>query len=142
MPLWTTIYSAAFWPVLVLICGISIMQGDKPSKASATALLIGMVTGQIGLSPVTYADLEIGLATADLGLLIAFTWLSIRWGRWWLIALSAIQMLMVLGHAARWLFPPVSRLAYAILTGGGAYLQLALLAFALYLSMRSRARRA
>lgn len=142
MPLWTTIYSAAFWPMLALICAVCIRRGDKPLKASATTLLIGMVAGQISLSTVTYADLEIGLAIADLGLLIAFTWLSIRWFRWWLIALSAIQMLMVLGHGARWLFPPVSRLAYAILTGGGAYLQLALIAIALPLSMRSRARRA
>lgn len=131
MPSWTTIYAAAFWPLLVGVCGAAIVRGDRAIGWTAIALLLTMIMGQLSLSVASYSDLEEGLAVSDVMLMIALLALTIKWPRGWLMAMSAIQVLMVLGHVARWSSGPTTRLTYAILTGSGAYLELALLAYAL-----------
>ena len=78
------------------------------------------------------------VAITDLGLLIALTRLSLRRPRWWLMAMTAIQLVEITGHLARVTQPGLTRLAYAILVGGGAYLQVILLSIGSTLDGRTR----
>jgi len=138
MPIWTKVYFIAFWPFLLCVCVVGIAKGDRPVRTAATLLLALMLLASPLVSTIEFKGVEVGLAATDIILLIGLTWCSMRAPRWWLIGMTSLQLLMTLGHASKLLFPEMSRLSYAIVTGGGAYFQVILLSIGTLLAIRSR----
>ena len=87
-------------------------------------------------SPSQWRELAMLVFVTDLMLFGYLAWLAIQSPRRWLLFLSAFQLLAVMGHIAKMMTPAISRLTYAILEGGGAYLQLICLSIALLSATR------
>lgn len=143
MPSWTIFYVWMFWPALLLAVGAAMKWGGPAEKWAGIAYLGAAVTETLVRAPLSHAyrTVDVGVASVDLGLLIALIVFLVRYERRWLYAASALQFVVVTAHIAKLTVPGMSRLAYAIMTGSGGYPSLLLLAvgtatFALHPSKR------
>lgn len=136
MPFWTVIYSHAYLPLLALLTVACAFWGDAAVRRASVATLLAM--GGLWLVPRDYHGLLWPAIVAD-GILVAVLLrLSMREPRWWLLAMTALQLVNLLGHLAKALYPKMSTLTYMIMQGSGAYPQLICLSIGLLLAIRTR----
>jgi len=124
MPVWTLIYSVAFWPCLFAVGAACLLWGNPSQKCVALTLLVGLTLGQLSLSIIDYRGLERRLALIDMIMLCLLVACAMWKPRLPLIFTAAFQLLAVAGHLAKAMNPMMGRLTYAILTGATAYLLL------------------
>lgn len=143
MPVWTVIYSVAFWPCLFAVGAACLLWGNRSQRWVALILVIGLTLGQLSLSAVDYRGLERRLALLDVIMLCLLVACAMWKPRLPLIFVAAFQLLAVVGHLAVIIEPRMDRLTYAILTGAMAYFLLISLSIdltLLTLQRRSRLR--
>jgi hypothetical protein len=75
------------------------LRGGRPERTAAAALLTAWCLG-FALADWRLGRISVGTAAADLGLLVVLGLLALRHDRWWLLAASAAQALVVAAHLA------------------------------------------
>lgn len=50
---------------------------------------------------------QTGVMIVDAALLVALTWMALRYDRWWLLVAVACQVLAIIAHGALWLNPEI-----------------------------------
>lgn len=113
----------------LMILPISWVKGGHPERMGVVVLLLAYVSG-VFLQPFRIEKFLIGYALADIAMLVALVWMTLRYDRWWLFMASAAQGLAVLSYvtvltrpeltvrenvAAQWVFGLIS--LYALLGG-------------------------
>ncbi len=135
MPFWTVIYSHAYLPLLALLTVACAFLGDATVRRASVATLLAM--GALWLVPRDYHGLLWPAIVTDSILVSVLLRLSIREPRWWLLAMTALQFINLLGHLAKALYPEMSTLTYMIMQGSGAYPQLICLSIGLLLAIQT-----
>ncbi|WP_019517160.1 hypothetical protein [Sphingomonas sp. Mn802worker] len=139
MPVWTILYSVAFWPCLFAVGAACLLWGTRSQKCVALVLVVGLTLGQLSLSAIDYRGLERRLAMIDMIMLCLLVACAMWKPRLPLIFVAAFQLVAVMGHLARIIDPRMDRLTYAILTGATAYcLLIALITDLTLLTLRRR----
>lgn len=84
---------------ILVVFAVAWFRGGHPERAGVVALLLTYVAGPF-VFDLNFGRMRAGIALADVALLVALVWLSLRYDRWWLLFASAAQTLSVVSHAA------------------------------------------
>jgi hypothetical protein len=83
----------------LMILPIAWLKGGHPERTGVVVLLLAYLSG-VFLQSVRIDRLMIGYAIADLFMLAALIWMTLKYDRWWLFVASAAQALSVLSYLA------------------------------------------
>lgn len=124
------IYVHAFVPFCMLLAVASWRWGGSTARQASIAFATAMIAAKLtqGWGHSMYSSVEWSVAVLDFLLVIWFFRLSFRYPKGWMLAVTALQLLSASAHLARIVDVSMSPLAYALLTGSGAYPILILLA--------------
>jgi hypothetical protein len=120
----------------------ALARGGWPERLGALSLVAGSLATVAVNSPlaVRYASIEILILIVDVAVLLAFLALALLTDRYWPLWTTALQLLVVLGHAARLVDGDMVPTGYGFLLAVWSYPQLAILAAATWSRHRSRKR--
>jgi len=116
---------------LLLACfAYALVRGGWPERLGVLILMVGSALTFAALPPLQqrYASVEMGIMLIDVAVLFAFLALALSTDRYWPLWTTALQLLVVFAHLARWADPHMFRLGYGIIMAGWSYLQLLVMA--------------
>jgi len=118
---------------------ISFWRGGWPERIGSANMAIGSVLTVLVNSPMStrYASVEIGIFIVDLAVLLVFLALALRTDRFWPLWTTAMQLLVVLAHAARLADPGMLRNGYGVVMAMWSYPQLIVIAAAAWRRTRA-----
>jgi hypothetical protein len=130
--------------LLAACLAYSIMRGGWPERLGSLILTVGSVLTVLVNSPLQqrYSSIEFGILAVDVGVLFAFLALALLTDRFWPLWTTALQLLVVLAHLARWADPYMFRLGYGFIMAFWSYLQLLAMAAGTYAQHRASRKRA
>jgi hypothetical protein len=124
------IFFIAFVALLCLSTGFAAWKGGPPERIAAgfywTAWLITLFASPQAMD--RWRTVEIGYLLIDVALLLGLGAIALRANRIWPMATVSLQLIIVVGHAAKALDPRLLGSAYAIMSVFWPYLQLLILA--------------
>ena len=122
----------------------SIVRGGWPERLGMLILTIGSVLTPLVNSPLQqrYSSIEFGVLAVDVGVLFAFLALALSTDRYWPLWTTALQLLVVLAHLAKWADPLMFRVGYGFIMAVCSYLQLLVMALGIRAHHRARLKRA
>ncbi len=111
----------------------AVARGGWPERIGAFNLVAGSLATVAVNSPlaVRYASVEVAILLVDVAVLLTFLALALLTDRYWPIWTTAMQILVVLGHAARLVDPTMVPVGYGFLLAFWSYPQLLVLALAI-----------
>jgi len=117
------IYVQSFLPLVVLVLCAALRWGGRTERVVAWSFVIASLAQKLtqGTFAQAFSQIEPTVAIIDGALLCVLLRASLRDPRWWLLTACALQLLSAIAHLARMVDLGMSPLAYAILTGTGAY---------------------
>ncbi len=120
----------AFVALLLVSTGFAIWKGGTPERIAAglywTAWLTTLLANPVAMN--RWRNVEIGYLLIDLCLLLALLFLALRANRHWPMTAASLQLIIVIGHAAKAIDPTLLGSAYAIMSVFWPFLQLIILA--------------
>lgn len=118
-----------FYLLLMLtVLPLGWIKGGPPERLGATILLVSWWLSYL-LQDVTVGKTFAGEAAIDAVTLLAFLWLAMTRRRWWLLAVTAVMILLMAVHAASALLPELTQRGDRVARMGlGVLLPLSLLA--------------
>jgi hypothetical protein len=134
----TLIYVYTFWFALPLLVIAAMLWGGWAERTVAWLFVAALLGTQLLKSSVatSFLSLEAGVLLVDGALLVALGWIAIRTGKWWIICVTAFQLIAVLGHLGKLVNPGMSRMAYGLMESVSSYPALIALAIGIYLHRR------
>jgi hypothetical protein len=119
----------------------SLARGGWPERFGTLSLVAGSLATVAVNSPlaVRYASVEILILMVDVAVLLAFLALALLTDRYWPLWTTALQLLVVLGHAAKLVDGAMVPTGYGFLLAVWSYPQLGILAAASWSRHRSGA---
>ncbi len=117
------IYVNAFLPLCLLTLGAAIRWGGTTERIVAWSCVLASSMQKLlmALFGHSFQQLEPTVMVVDLTLLIALCRVGLRDPRWWVLTMCALQLLSASTHLEHLVDTGMSPLAYAILSGTGAY---------------------
>ena len=118
-------------------------RGAAPERLAIAALAINSIATYVAtVDPqVSYREVETEVAAADLLLAAVLLWTALRANRRWPLACCGMQLVTVVGHAAKALTPQLSTFTYALMTGFWSWPILFLIVMGAYRHRRRLAER-
>ncbi|SMF61063.1 hypothetical protein [Allosphingosinicella indica] len=119
-----------FLVLLLACCGYALARGAREERAAALIMFTGCVATWAVNSPLAtrYAAVEPAILAVDLAMFALFVAVALRSERYWPLWLSALQLLAVLAHGARFADPDMMRNGYGFVMAVWSYPQLVLIA--------------
>jgi hypothetical protein len=117
--------------ILLFACFFyALARGGWPERIGSFVLIAGSFLTLAVNSPLQqrYASVEIGILVVDVGVLLAFLALALLTDRYWPLWTTALQLLVVLAHLARWADPEMFRHGYGFILAVWSYMQLLVMA--------------
>jgi hypothetical protein len=130
-----------FFVTLLLAClAYALLRGGWPERSGVLMLVVASALTFAAGSPLQqrFASVETGVLIVDVGLLIAFLTLALTTDRYWPLWTTALQLLVVLAHLARWADPHMFRVGYGFIMAVWSYLQLLVMALGIRAYHRAR----
>ncbi len=108
----------------------ALAKGGWPERIGSLVLIVGsFLTLAVGSSlQQRFASVETGILIVDVGVLFAFLALALITDRYWPLWTTALQLLVVLAHLARWADPEMFRHGYGFILAVWSYMQLLVMA--------------
>ena len=122
----------AFLIATLAVCLHAILRGGAPERLTALVFLaglIGSILASIGTRP-TPAGFRLATFCVDVSMLLALAAVMLKARRYWPIAVTAMQLLSVMGHLIKLLDPNVATVLYWITNAFWAVPQIAILEIA------------
>ena len=82
------------------------VKGGHVERQGVLFLLVAYVAALL-VEDLKLGVLQTGVMATDAVLLAAFTWMALRYDRWWLLVAVACQVLAIIAHTALWLDPEI-----------------------------------
>lgn len=119
-------------------------RGGWPERLGVLILMAGSALTAVALPPLQqrYSSLETEILIVDAGVLFAFLALALATDRYWPLWTTALQLLVVLAHLAKWADPHMFRVGYGFIMAVWSYLQLLVMALGIRAYHRARLKRA
>ncbi len=108
----------------------ALAKGGWPERIGSFVLVVGsFLTLAVATSlQQRFASVEIGILVVDVAVLFAFLALALNTDRYWPLWTTALQLLVVLAHLARWADPGMFRHGYGFILAVWSYMQLLVMA--------------
>lgn len=118
-----------FYLLLMLtVLPLAWVKGGPPERRGATILLVAWVLSYL-LQDVTLGKTYAGEAGVDAITTLVFLWMALTRRRWWLLAITAVMILLMVAHAATLVLPDLTQRGDRVARMGlGVLLPLSLLA--------------
>jgi len=108
-----------FVAFIVVVVAYAMIKGGGPERSTALAYILASA-GSLSLSffrmPGEFQIVPMHLLLTDILLLVALCAIAIRANRWWPIPVAGCQLVAVLVHAGKLLYPSMIPDSYALLT--------------------------
>ena len=104
---------------LLLSCSYAYWNGGETEKLGAAIMVAGSVL--TALMATGWRGVNIGVLVVDVAVLVALVVLMLRTDKYWLLWVTAFQVICVLTHFARLINPAILSRAYSIGEGFWAY---------------------
>jgi hypothetical protein len=103
-----------YLPYCALCCGYSVVKGGQPERLAAMLMMMATTLSLLVQAPeaLRFKSVDQGMFVVDVILFLCLVLLSIFATRFWLIWVSAMQMLSVLSHIAILMRPDIIPAAY------------------------------
>lgn len=128
---------AVYYAVLLAAVGMAVWRGGRFERwAAFTALLASVATTLVTPRP-AWAEVEVEIFAIDVVALCSFWLVALRSPNYWPYWITGWQLISVLGHIQKLMFPEIMARPYALVT---MYISYPILFLILYVSMaRKRA---
>jgi hypothetical protein len=105
------------------VCFTAALWGGPPERFVALLYVLAVAGSKLLKSApaIDFHQVETGVFAVDLALLLALAAVTLRVGRWWLIWVTAFQLISTLGHLARLVDTGMTPLAYGLMESASSY---------------------
>lgn len=118
----------------------ALAKGGWPERIGSLVLIVGSFLTLAVASSLQqrFASVETGILIVDVGVLFAFLALALTTDRYWPLWTTALQLLVVLAHLARWADPEMFRQGYGFILAVWSYMQLLVIALGVRAHQKQR----
>lgn len=124
--------------VMAAICLFTFAAGGAPQRWTALAVAIGWVGSAALQDKADQVTPEYATFALDLVLLGVFTWIAVKWGRGWSMAVASFQLLTMCTHIAIMIDLRIAARAYVTAYLAWSYLLLLAVAWGGIAGLRER----
>lgn len=111
--MWTV---AIYYGVLLITVAVAMTRGGRLERQAAyTALLASVLTTILAPNP-KWTDIEIQVFVIDALALISFWFIALRSQRFWPYWITGWQLIVIIGHIQKLMFPEILERPHALLS--------------------------